>query len=146
MNTSPSLVVIATEATLTAYRLTEGSAVRVDTMELRGEVADISDAGNATFGTVSSESNLGTWWTDGIPSWSNSDEDMAEKAANRILETLADEPGTWGLAAPDELNRRILDRLPASLRARLATNLMIDLGSASPSEIAAAFSRSSAAF
>lgn len=58
------------------------------------------------------------------------------QVVGRIVELLKEhQPSNWGLAAPGNINRTIVDGLPADARNRLSRNLPLDLTKMPPKEV-----------
>jgi hypothetical protein len=138
----PSLLIVADRGCLKVFHVEEtpsfgrmarlGETLTIDAAHGRYRDKFTDQAGAfPTGGTAGQGNSIG----ERMPLETEQDVRIFRILAGHITELLRDHQGTWGFAAPSEINRAILDGLNPELRDRLTMNLASDLIHVEPSRL-----------
>ena len=133
MSKSPSFLVVADRGRLLTYKVEDTgrslSPRLVESLEFSGRLQPherLSDKmGAFPNGGTNGQGNSAA---ERLNVGNEHDLRACRTVAGRIVELVSKhQPDTWGFAAPSDINRVILDELPAGVRDKLSRNLPLDL-------------------
>jgi hypothetical protein len=136
MNDFPDLLILANRGRLVAYRPTgEGHLEEVESLEpMEGneKISDLVTDQAEAFPTDDS----GTAGYESMPFTEEMEIRSLRQIAGKIEEVFArEEVRTWGFAAAPELNKAILEEVPAEILDSLSFNLRLDLTNSPPTDV-----------
>ncbi|RYD47172.1 MAG: hypothetical protein EOP85_05995 [Verrucomicrobiaceae bacterium] len=141
MKTVPPVIIAADRGKLVAFRTTEnGSLQKIDAVNFKEGTQKVSEMVTDQSGAFPVSGSTGTAAYESLPMLAELEVRSFRSIREKIVEILANEkPGSWGFAAPSEINNAVLGDLDNRHIDRIRTNLKLDLVNSTPAAILRAF-------
>ena len=138
---TPALLILTDRGKLAAYKTTENdSLVPLDTTTFDEGNLKISEIVTDQAGAFPTTGGIATASYESLPLKAELEVRSFRKIRGKIADILDHEnPGSWGFAAPSEINGAILDDLDEKYKKKLQTNLKLDLTNSPPKDVLKAF-------
>ena len=137
MKPIPSLLITAGRGQLVSYLCHDGKTLeKIDTVRFEEGSEKLSDLVTDQAGAFPNSAGPGTASAERLPLL----EELENRCIRRIAATIKEHlvrirPGIWGFAAPQAINRAVLDELGPEPLNTLAVNLQLNITNAAPREI-----------